>query len=150
MAASGRAPGGRYEAGRPLPTPRGPSDTSALYPSGSYQGDDHTPQDKSLEPLMRSSSAFHKQCQGLDFAARRDAALLRLLLDTGARRGEVEWMRTDAIDLPHGEALITGKTGTRGVPLGRKTVVGVDRYLRVRGSTQRPRSHGSSSARTAA
>jgi site-specific recombinase XerD len=73
-----------------------------------------------------------KQCQGLNFADRRDAAMLRLLLDTGARRGEAEWMQVDSIDLRHGEALISGKTGTRGVPLGRKTVVVVDRYLRMR------------------
>ncbi len=73
-----------------------------------------------------------KECQGTAFDDRRDAALLRFLLDTGARRGEVEWMRTDAIDLAHGEALISGKTGTRGVPVGRRTVVALDRYLRVR------------------
>jgi len=73
-----------------------------------------------------------KGCQGSGFEDRRDAALIRFLLDTGARRGEVEWMRVDAVALHRSEALITGKTGTRGVPLGRKTVVAIDRYLRTR------------------
>jgi site-specific recombinase XerD len=91
--------------------------------------------------VLREQDLVHllKVCEGTDFDSRRDAALIRFLLDTGARRGEMEWMRTDAIDLKHAEALVTGKTGTRGVPLGRKTCVAVDRYLRVRARHRRAR-----------
>lgn len=85
-------------------------------------------------PVLKEAdlSRLLKVCEGRDFEARRDAALVRFLLDTGARRGEAEWMRADAVDLKHAEAMVTGKTGTRGVPLGRRTVVAFDRYFRAR------------------
>jgi site-specific recombinase XerD len=85
-------------------------------------------------PILRDADLARllKACDGTGFEERRDAALIRFLLDTGARRGEAEWMRVDAVNLQQGEALISGKTGTRSVPLGRRTVVAIDRYKRVR------------------
>jgi len=71
-------------------------------------------------------------CSGLDFEARRDTALIRFLYDTGSRRGEVEWMTLDDVDLREGEARISGKTGARTVAFGKKTAAAIDRYLRVR------------------
>jgi integrase len=37
--------------------------------------------------------------KGRDFVSRRDAAIIRLLLDTGARRGEIAGRRVPDVDL---------------------------------------------------
>ena len=72
-------------------------------------------------------------CRGRAFAARRDLAVLLLLIDTGMRRGEVAGVRVDDLDLDQGLLRVLGKGGReRLVPLGRKVVQALDRYLRVR------------------
>lgn len=73
-------------------------------------------------------------CRGKSFADRRDQAIFRVLLDTGIRVGELAGMTTDPsrLDLDTAIALVTGKTGTRFVYFGDRTVQAVDRYLRVR------------------
>src|SRR5215203_3816173 len=59
-----------------------------------------------------------KACEGKGFEARRDTALIMLLLDTGARRDEL---------------LVLGKgRRERALPYGHKTALALDRYLRVR------------------
>lgn len=78
--------------------------------------------------------AMLKTCVGSSFDDRRDAALIRFLYDTGARRGEVEAMTLADVDLRDGSARVTGKTGTRYVQFGRKTAAAVDRYMRARAS----------------
>lgn len=74
------------------------------------------------------------------FEGRRDSALIRLMIDTGARLAEVVgilWMPDDAeqndVDLDLGIVRVTGK-GRRERPLsiGAKTVRAIDRYLRMR------------------
>jgi integrase len=40
-----------------------------------------------------------KACDGRDFAARRDSAIIRLLIDTGLRRGECAGILLDDLDL---------------------------------------------------
>ena len=82
-----------------------------------------------IEELRRLVAA----CEGRDFDARRDAALFRLLIDCGARLGELAGMTVGDVDLDQGLALVLGKGGRRrGLPLGEKSVSALDRYLRSR------------------
>jgi site-specific recombinase XerD len=75
------------------------------------------------------------------FTGRRDTALLRVLIDTGARRGEVAGLRwtpsddtTNDVDLDGGQLRVLGKgRRERLLPIGAKTVRALDRYLRLRG-----------------
>ena len=72
-------------------------------------------------------------CLGRAFEARRDLAILLLLIDTGMRRGEVASVRYDDLDLDQSLLRVMGKGGReRLVPLGRKLVQALDRSLRVR------------------
>lgn len=67
------------------------------------------------------------------FAGRRDEAILRVFMDTGARRGEVLALGLDDVDLDQGLLRVTGKGArTRLVPIGAQTVRALDRYLRTR------------------
>ena len=67
------------------------------------------------------------------FAGRRDEAVLRIFMDTGARRGEVLHLGVADVDLEQGLLRVTGKgSRTRLVPLGAQTIRAVDRYLRAR------------------
>jgi integrase len=72
-------------------------------------------------------------CDGKDFEARRDTALIRLLIDTGARVGEIVAMTVDSWDRRTDLVTLTGKTGTRTVPVSPSTGEALARYLRVRG-----------------
>ncbi len=63
----------------------------------------------------------------------RDEAIIRLLLDTGARRAEVAGMQMDSVNLDAGIATVTGKGNrVRTLPLGVRTVTALDRYVRAR------------------
>ncbi len=74
------------------------------------------------------------------FAGRRDAAILRLFIDTGARRAEVANLRwtpadpeTNDIDLDGGLVRVVGKgRRERLLSIGTKTIRSLDRYLRLR------------------
>jgi integrase len=72
------------------------------------------------------------------FEHRRDTALVRVLLDTGCRAGEIMGCRLGDLDMSAGVLHVVGK-GSRGrvLPLGPKTLSALDRYLRARG--QHPR-----------
>jgi site-specific recombinase XerD len=74
-----------------------------------------------------------KACSGNDFEARRNSALSWLLIDTGVRRGELEWMRVEDVNLRGHTAAVSGKTGSRLVSIGKQSAHALDRYLRVRG-----------------
>lgn len=76
--------------------------------------------------------ALLRVCEGRGFIERRDAALIRVLADTGVRVGELAAMTVDGIDLNAGVLVAAGKTGTRYVYPSRKTTGALDRYLRVR------------------
>lgn len=77
---------------------------------------------------------------GQDFEARRDAAILRVFIDTGARRAEVAGLRwtpghddTNDVDLDQGTIRVLGKgRRQRLVVVGSRTVKALDRYLRLR------------------
>jgi integrase len=67
------------------------------------------------------------------FAGRRDEAIIRLLVDSGTRRGEVLGLRVEDVDLDTGLVTVTGKgSRTRTVVVGATTVAAIDRYLRAR------------------
>jgi site-specific recombinase XerD len=72
-------------------------------------------------------------CAGKDFDARRDTALLMMLLDAGPRRSELLGMRLADIDAEYGVVIVRGKGGRqRALPYGNKTAMALDRYLRAR------------------
>jgi site-specific recombinase XerD len=72
-------------------------------------------------------------CAGKTFADRRDTAIIRLLLDTGMRRGELAHLSVDDVDLDAQVAVVLGKgRRQRAAPYGSKTAAALDRYLRVR------------------
>jgi len=74
-----------------------------------------------------------KACEGRDFIERRDQALLRLLLDTGMRRGEAAALRVGDVDWDYDVVYVVGKGNRpRACPFGAKTAQALDRYLRVR------------------
>ena len=78
--------------------------------------------------------ALIKACAGKDFWERRDEAIIRIMIETGARIGEVVAMTTDDIDLTAGVAIVRRGKGGKGrtVPVGPQTCRAVDRYLRLR------------------
>lgn len=65
---------------------------------------------------------------------RRDEAIIRLMLETGARAGEVAVMSLADVDRLAGTAIIRRGKGGKGrtVPLGPEAVMAMDRYLRHR------------------
>lgn len=74
-----------------------------------------------------------KACEGNDFEARRDTAIIRLLLDTGMRRGELTGLKVEDIDFEQDVAYVMGKgRRPRACPFGRNTAKALDRYLRAR------------------
>lgn len=72
-------------------------------------------------------------CRGDAFVDRRDAALIRLMLDAGLRRGEVAGIKVEDLSLDGQYINVMGKGGRPGVAyFGVKTARDLDRYLRVR------------------
>jgi site-specific recombinase XerD len=74
-----------------------------------------------------------KVCAGTDFTSRRDAAIIRLMYDTGLRRGELAAMMLDDVDLDTCTVRVMGKgRKVRLQPIGQKVARDIDRYLRLR------------------
>jgi site-specific recombinase XerD len=72
-------------------------------------------------------------CAGKHFEARRDRALILLLLDSGGRRAEIAGMRLDDVDFEYDVVRVVGKGGReRALPFGRRTGQALDQYLRAR------------------
>ena len=83
-------------------------------------------------------SALLKACEGKSFEDRRDTAIVRLLIDTGMRRGELVGMTIEDVDFDQNVAFVVGKgERPRTCPFGRKASVALDRYLRERVHHQR-------------
>jgi integrase len=80
-----------------------------------------------------------KACSGKDWRDRRDEAIVRLMLETGARASEVVGLQTADVDLDRELVTITRGKGGKGrvVPIGPQTVLALDRYLRARRSRGR-------------
>jgi site-specific recombinase XerD len=92
-----------------------------------------------LVPVFTSEelSALRRACLGRSFGARRDAAIIEVLLATGVRRSEVAGIRCDPVrgdlDLAGREIRIRGKGGReRIVKISYHAARAVDRYLRAR------------------
>jgi site-specific recombinase XerD len=93
-------------------------------------------------PVLREDDLRRlvQACEGGDFEARRDAAVIRLMADTGARIGEalaVRWAPRDEdnndVDLDQGVIRVFGKGRRwRMASFGAKTARALDRYLKVR------------------
>ena len=67
------------------------------------------------------------------FAGRRDEAILRCFIDTGARRGEVAGLRLEDVDLDQGLLRVLGKgRRERLVAIGAQSVNALARYQRAR------------------
>jgi site-specific recombinase XerD len=82
------------------------------------------------EPQLRSLFAV---CAGKDFEARRDTALLMMLLDAGPRRAELLGMNVGDLNFEYDVVRVVGKGGReRALPFGRRTALALDRYLRAR------------------
>jgi site-specific recombinase XerD len=78
-----------------------------------------------------------RACDGSRFEDRRDAAIIRLLVDTGIRRGELAGLRVGdvTIDAKAGGGVVDvlGKGRRwRTVPFGAKTAIALRRYMRDR------------------
>ena len=90
---------------------------------------DQPPEVLSEDDLAR----LFRACSGRTYRDRRDAAILRLLIDTGLRRAELAGLTMDAVDLEEQTVTVLGKGGrVRTVPFGRKAARDIDRYLRLR------------------
>ena len=72
-------------------------------------------------------------CRSKTFEDRRDEAIIRVLADTGVRRGELLGMRCEDVDLDLGVVTVLGKgRRRRQVPIGAKTARAADRYCHLR------------------
>jgi integrase/recombinase XerC len=79
--------------------------------------------------------ALRKACDGKDFMARRDLAIISLFLDTGIRRAELAGLETEHISIERREAYVMGKgRRARIVPFGHQTARALDRYECIRKS----------------
>ena len=76
-------------------------------------------------------------CKSNAVLDRRDAAIIRLLVDTGGRLGEVAGLTLQDVDFENDVIHVMGK-GRRGraLPFGQQTGVALGRYLRVRARDQ--------------
>lgn len=75
-------------------------------------------------------TALLDACQGRDLRDVRDMAIVRFMLETGARAGEVANLTVADVNLAEGKAVIRRtKTGRpRTVPFGARTTASIDRY----------------------
>lgn len=78
-------------------------------------------------------SALLATCAGSAFVDRRDAAIIRLLLDAGIRRAELLGIEVPDLDLDAQEVRVIGKgRRERHVSYGAKTADALDAYVRAR------------------
>lgn len=90
---------------------------------------------KVVEPLTEAElKALLATCTGRELRQRRDEAIIRFMVETGARAGETVALTVPDVDLAAGVAIVRrGKGGKgRSVPFGPHTGRAIDRYLRAR------------------
>src|ERR1035437_8724864 len=74
-----------------------------------------------------------RACEGPRFLDRRDMAIVRVLLDSGMRVGELVGMKGDDVDLEGKRLDVLGKgRRPRSPSIGAKTGIALNKYLRVR------------------
>ena len=90
--------------------------------------------DDELRALLRTCQVAKGTEASVAMRHRRDEAMLRLMLETGARAGEVVALEVADLDLPAGTAVIRRGKGGKGrvVPFGPEVALAMDRYLRAR------------------
>jgi len=77
--------------------------------------------------------ALLRACDGRNFEQRRDAAIVRLLFDSGMRVGELVAMRIGGLSVATGTARVEGKGRRhRDAVFGDKTARDLSRYIRLR------------------
>jgi len=82
--------------------------------------------DEQVPTLLKATS-------GKTFEDVRDSAIIRLLIDTSMRRGELLGLQVTDLDMDMDLALVLGKgRRERSCPFGKKTGMSLDRYLRLR------------------
>ena len=90
---------------------------------------------KVIEPLTEDQiRTLLRACAGNDMRDRRDEALVRFMLETGSRAGEVVALEVADVDLSAGTAVERRGKGGKGrvLPFGPQTARSVDRYKRSR------------------
>lgn len=108
---------GERNAPDPMPQVRAPEVTAKIKPVLT---------DDDLASLLRTAD-------GTTFEARRDTAILRVLIDSGVRVSELGGMLLEDVDLRGKTIKVVLKGGDeRLIPIGRKAAAAVDRYLRTR------------------
>jgi integrase/recombinase XerD len=90
--------------------------------------------DEELRALLKACQPPRGATPAETLRHRRDEAMLRLMLETGARAGEVVALEVSDLDLPAGTAIIRRGKGGKGrvVPFGPFTAQALDRYVRLR------------------
>ncbi|HEX3778466.1 MAG TPA: tyrosine-type recombinase/integrase [Pseudonocardiaceae bacterium] len=91
--------------------------------------------EKVVVPLSTEEiSALIRACKGKSFIDVRDEAVLRFMLETGARRSEAAELLLSETDARAGTAVIRRGKGGKGrvVPFSPHTGMALDRYLRMR------------------
>lgn len=89
--------------------------------------------DDDLRALLKTCDSPKVSTAGRKFEDRRDAAIIRLLVDTGMRCSELVGLAVDNLDLAQDVAIVIGKGGRpRSCPFGPKTGQAIDRFLRLR------------------
>jgi integrase len=75
-----------------------------------------------------------KACTGKEFRDRRDEAIVRLMVETGIRAGELCTLKVSDLELAKGLAIVTRGKGGKGrvVPLSPQAATALDRYIRAR------------------
>jgi site-specific recombinase XerD len=90
---------------------------------------------RKIKPVMSGGqlTALLRVCEGNSFESRRDAAIVRVLIDTGCRVGGIASMRLDGVSLPKRTIKVILKGGDELLlPLGQRSAAAMDRYLRAR------------------
>jgi site-specific recombinase XerD len=90
--------------------------------------------DDQLRALLRACQVARGTEPKEVFRRRRDEAILRLMIETGTRAGEVVAIALDDLDLAGGAAIVRRGKGGKGrrVPFGADTARALDRYIRLR------------------
>ncbi|RYF60712.1 MAG: integrase [Comamonadaceae bacterium] len=88
-----------------------------------------------VEPLSTEElKALLKACAGPDLRDKRDEAIVRLMMETGARAGETAAIALADVNLSGGLVTIRRGKGGKGrqVPIGPEVSKAIDRYVRAR------------------
>jgi site-specific recombinase XerD len=91
--------------------------------------------EKLVQPLTEDElRALLKACSGKTFMDRRDEAIVRVMMDSGLRPGEVAELRVEDVDLREGIVTVWKSKNKKGKTphIGPKTCAAVDRWLRTR------------------